>query len=331
MISTKSLSIIGLAAIVATTCGFVLGQTPPSTIKDYIGTAKVAAGADWGGVFLRLCIPSPARPAVAAATGTAPRMIPRRETWHAEPARVADNLYFLGTKIVSSWALVGDQGIILIEALWDYAAQDEILDGMKKLGLDSRKVKYVILSHAHPDHDGGARLLQDAIPGVHLIYGAGDWDAVEKADNHLGGKPKRDLVGKDGMRVSVGSASVQIVTMPGHTDGTLSYLFEIRDNGKPLRVAYIGGEVMPFDGDAAYYERYLASAGKMAKAAADYGATVLLTNHSEYDNAFYKSHFAASRKAGEPNPFEVGAAAVARYLAVFENCAIADRIRATGK
>ena len=62
-------------------------------------------------------------------------------------------------------------------------------------------------------------------------------DAVEKSTNRPGGKPKRDMVGTDGQRLSVGDASIQIVTMPGHTPGTLSYLFEVRDNGKPLRVA----------------------------------------------------------------------------------------------
>ena len=56
------------------------------------------------------------------------------------------------------------------------------------------------------------------------------------------------------MKVSVGDAAIQIVTMPGHTPGTLSYLFEIRDNGKPLRVAYVGGTAIPFNGTAAYYD-----------------------------------------------------------------------------
>ena len=108
------------------------------------------------------------------------RGTPARETWYAEPAKVADNLYFLGTKIHSAWALAGSEGIIVIEALFDYAAKDEILDGLRKVGLDPGKVKYVILSHAHGDHDGGAKLLQDAIPGVHLIYGAEDWDSIDK-------------------------------------------------------------------------------------------------------------------------------------------------------
>jgi metallo-beta-lactamase class B len=241
---------------------------------------------------------------------------------------VTDSLYFLGTKVHSAWAVAGSEGIVVIEALFDYAAKDEILDGLKKVGLDQSKVKYVLLSHAHADHDGGAKLLQDQLPGAHLIYGQEDWDAIEKAATHTGGKPKRDKTGDDGMVVSVGDASVRIVTTPGHTPGTLSFLFEVRDHGKPLRVAYVGGTAIPFNGSASYYDTYLASSKKMAKAAADYGATALLSNHSEFDDAYFKAHAAVDRKAGEANPFDVGADGVARYFAVVQSCVMAAKLRA---
>jgi len=321
-----------VAFILAGTVGMASAQTPAARMEDDLRKAKIDAGLDWAGTFLRLCIPPPAepQPARAAATG-APRRPPARETWYAEPAKVADNLYFVGTKIHSAWAIVGSEGIIIIEALYDYAASDEILGGMKKLGLDQSKVKYVILSHAHADHDGGAKQLQDAFAGAHLIYGREDWDAVDRSANHAGGKPKRDVVGTDGMKVSVGDATVQIVTTPGHTPGTLSYLFDVRDNGKPLRIAYVGGTAIPFNATAAYYDGYIASSKKMANAAADYRATALLSNHSEFDNAWLKAHSAADRAAGEANPFEVGADAVARYFSVVGYCAEAAKLRATGQ
>jgi metallo-beta-lactamase class B len=308
--------------------GIAQSQTPPQSIDSYLSAAKVAAGTEWAGTFLRLCIPPPPS-APGAPAGN--RATPARETWYAEPAKVADNFYFIGTKIHSAWALVGSQGIIVIEALFDYAAKDEILGGLKKLGLDSSKVKYVVLSHAHGDHDGGAKILQDAIPSVHLVYGAEDWDAIDKAQTHMGGKPKRDVTGDDGMTIAVGDASLRIVTMPGHTPGTLSYLFEMRDHGKPMRIAYVGGAAIPFNASAEYYDRYIASAKKMAKAAADYGATAVLSNHTEFDDAYFKAHSADDRKDGEANPFNVGADGVARYFAVVDACSTAAKLRATGK
>ncbi len=69
----------------------------------------------------------------------------------------------------------------------------------------------------------------------------------------------------------------------------------------------------------------------MAQAAADFGATALLSNHSEFDDAYFKAHTAAHREPGESNPFDVGANGVARYFSVVQSCATAAEIRAGGK
>ena len=77
-------------------------------------------------------------------------------------------------------------------------------------------------------------------------------------------------------------------------------------------MAYVGGTAIPFNGTPAYYDQYIASSNKFAKAAADYGATVLLSNHTEFDNGYYKAHTAAFRKSAEPNPFDVGSETASR-------------------
>ena len=169
------------------------------------------------------------------------------------------------------------------------------------------------------------------MPKARLVYGGPDWDLVDKSTNRPGGKPKRDMVGDDGMTLSVGDASVQIVTTPGHTAGTLSFLFEVKDNGKPLRVAYVGGTAIPFDAAPAYYDGYIASVRKIGKSAADFGATTLLSNHTEFDNGYYKAHTAANRKAGEANPFDVGRDAVDRYFTLVDQCTTAAKLRAAPK
>ena len=322
--------IVGAALAATAGVGFPIAQTA-TTVDGLVSAGKRSAGSEWAGTFLRLCVPPP--PAVGRESGgpapnATPPAPPARSSWYAEPAKVADNLYVLGTKIHNAWALVGSEGIIVFEALFDYAAPDEIADGMRKLGLDVNRVRYVVISHAHGDHDGGAKFLQDKMPKARLVYGGPDWDAVDKSTNRPGGKPKRDLVGDDGTKLTVGDASVQIITTPGHTPGTLSFLFEIRDNGKPLRVAYVGGTAIPFDGTAAYYDGYIASVKKMAKAAADFNATVLLSNHTEFDNGYYKAHTAANRKPGDSNPFDVGRDAVGRYFMVVEQCSTAAKLRA---
>src|SRR5450631_286322 len=102
-------------AVLSAIVGIASAQAPNPSVDSYIATAKAAAGTDWAGTFLRLCIPPSAGPQATggqagAGRGTGASRTPARETWYAEPAKVADNLYFLGTKIHSAWALVGSQG-----------------------------------------------------------------------------------------------------------------------------------------------------------------------------------------------------------------------------
>jgi hypothetical protein len=51
---------------------------------------------------------------------------PAKETWHAEPVKVFDNLYFLGMKEFSAWAVNTSAGIIIIDSLFDYSVDDEV-------------------------------------------------------------------------------------------------------------------------------------------------------------------------------------------------------------
>src|SRR4029077_2451927 len=79
--------------------------------------------------------------------------------------------------------------------------------------------------------------------------------------------------------------------------------------------------------DVPHFDIYIASQKKMSKAASDAGATVLITNHSEFDNTVTKIQLMAARKPGEPSPFEAGASAVRRYFRVTEECAQAARLK----
>ena len=65
----------------------------------------------------------------------------------------------------------------------------------------------------------------------------------------------------------------------------------------------------------------------MAEAAAKANATILMSNHSEFDNAVTKIKLLAARKAGEPHPFELGREAVQRYFKVMDECAQVARLK----
>ena len=164
-----------LAFLASSIAGSAAGQQTamPNTVEGLQSAAKDAAGLEFPGTFMRLCVPPP--PSPPGGRGGGPGGPPARERWYAEPARIGDNLYFLGTREHNSFALVARNGeIIIIDALYEYATPDEIIGGLTKLGLNPSNVRYVLLAHAHGDHDGGAKYLQDAIPGVTIVYGEGD-------------------------------------------------------------------------------------------------------------------------------------------------------------
>jgi metallo-beta-lactamase class B len=314
-----------------------LAQTP-AEVDSHIAAAKAAAGQDFRGTFVNLCLPGAAPGGArgggaARGAGGAPAT-PDRAGWYASPYKVFDNLYWLGSRQFSSWALSTSGGIIVIDTNFSYAIEPEIVEGLTKLGLNPRDVKYVIISHAHGDHDQGAALLQSRY-GAKVVMGAPDWDAtLQRPATATGGVPKRDItVGPDGMKLTLGETTVNIIPTPGHTPGTLSYVFPVIDQGKTVMVAYSGGTLTgAFGTDGAKWDEYIASQKKIAKAAADAGASVILSNHSEYDGAYTKARLVgAKREVGEENPFIVGSAGVQRYFTVMAECATASKLRLGAK
>jgi metallo-beta-lactamase class B len=315
------------------TCGLVsfflissvaFAQNPQNEIDAHLTAARDAAGFDFTGTLARLCV---APPFTTGIRDVAPGKPPARETWFTEPAKVFDNLYFVGSKIHSSWALTTSDGIILIDTLFTYNSEEEIVGGLKKLGLDPAKVKYVIITHAHSDHVGGAKLMQDRFKS-RIVMGGPDWDSIEKSVNgYPEGKPKRDIVADDGQKLTLGDTTVTILTTPGHTPGTLSMTFPVKDHGRTLNVAYAGGTAFNFPSTVPNFDIYIQSQKKMAAAAAAANATILMTNHSEFDYATTKIKLLGVRKAGEPHPYEIGKEAVARYFTVTGECAEAQRLK----
>jgi metallo-beta-lactamase class B len=302
-------------------------QNTADEIDAHLVAARNAAGFDFTGTLARLCVAPQAIPSTLR--DVAPGPAPARDTWFAEPAKVFDNLYFVGSKIHNSWALTSSEGIILLDTLWTYNSDEEIVGGLKKLGLDPAKVKYVIISHAHPDHVGGAKLMQDRY-GSRIVMGGPDWASIEKSVNgYPEGKPKRDIVADDGQKIALGDTAVTLIATPGHTPGTLSMIFTVKDNGKPLTVAYSGGTAFNFPSTVANFDAYIKSQTKMAAAAASANATILMSNHSEFDSATTKIRILATRKPGEPHPFDLGNEAVARYFVVTGECAQAARLKLT--
>jgi metallo-beta-lactamase class B len=334
----ESRLLVALALGVAATA--VAGQQPPDPAAPHLAAARAAAGADFGGVFELIC----GQAAPPASTGRkppaspspAPRRAgpPERSTWHAEPAKVFDNLYFVGQTEFSAWAVTTSAGIIIIDTIFDYSVEDEVVGGLKKLGLDPNAIKYVIVSHGHGDHSGGAKFLQDKF-NARVILSASDWDLLDKSS---GSRLRRDMIATDGMKLTLGDTALTLCLTPGHTLGTISTLIPVKDHGTPHLVAEWGGTAFNWSsGSAAYiapdrparfwYETYSNSARRFRDIAEKAGADVIIANHTIFDGSKTKIPALQQRAARDPHPYVIGADGVRRYMTVVDECAQAGLAR----
>ena len=314
------------------------------TPEAHIAAAKAAAGDDFQNLFNFQCYgPGPggqrAAPGAAArgGQGTAarggpgagrgtgrggggrgPQATPDRSTWHAEPVKAFDNLYFFGQSEYSVWAITTSQGIIVMDTIFDYSVEDEVVNGMKQMGLEPANIKYAVVSHAHPDHDGGARYLQEHY-GTRVIMSPADWDVLDKQTN--GTKPKRDMEATDGQKLTLGDTTVTLYITPGHTPGTISSVFTVRDHGTPHTAALWGGVGLNTDKSAV--EKYIQSAQRFRDIVKRAGADVILTNHTDWDRSKINLPLLAKGASAGPNPYIVGNARALNFLKVAEECALA--------
>jgi len=244
---------------------------------------------------------------------------------------VFDNLYFLGQTEYTAWAVVTSDGIIVIDPLFDYSVEDEVWNGLTKLGLDPKRIRYVVISHAHSDHVGGARFLQDR--GARIVMSAADWDLLA-TDPGSWPKAKRDIVATDGQKLTLGDTTLTLHFTPGHTLGTMSTIIPVKDGNRTHVAALWGGTgfnwrnnggrnryITPERPATFWYDHYSASARKFRDIATKAGADVLLSNHPATDASTIKLPALAKRKPGEPHPYVIGADSVSRFLTVAEECA----------
>jgi metallo-beta-lactamase class B len=289
-------------------------QSLSEAAMAHVDAAREVAG-EHAGMVDRLC-PRPG-PRPAGATRPPARAVPSRDEWHAEPVRVFDNLLFVGMTEFSTWAVTTSDGIIVIDPIFDYSVEDEVVDGLRKLGLDPADIRYVLVSHGHYDHAGGAKYLQDRF-GARVLLADADWNLLEQ--NGADWIPRRDIEVVDGQKLTLGDTTLEMYLTPGHTNGTISTLIPVRDGSQPHVAALWGGTLFNFGPDAARFSAYAASADRFREIAMRAGADVLLSNHTDYDGSKDKLPALANRSAGGPHPYVVGTDSVRRYLTVAHEC-----------
>jgi metallo-beta-lactamase class B len=140
--------------------------------------------------------------------------------------------------------------------------------------------------------------------------------------------PARDLVLAEGEPIVLGDTTITAVAIPGHTPGALGYIFPVFDGGTRHVAGLFGGTVLATQyTPAPGLTQYVNSIAHYLEIARTMGVDVELQNHPIFDDTPARLAALASRQAGQPHPFVMGADAYQRFWGIVSECMQADIIR----
>lgn len=228
------------------------------------------------------------------------------------PIKVFDNLYFVGPGSVSVWLIQTTDGLIMIDSAQEPLV-DHVIDSVRKAGFDPKNIRYILITHGHLDHFGGAGKIQ-AASGARVAALEEDWTLIEATYKNPGrgnrdpGVPlKRDMVLREGQTLTLGKTEIKVYKMPGHTPGSATFAFTVYDNGKPHKALVFGGPGQRNGVEGG--TQFLESLRRLKKEFADVEVPVHVHSYlNTYPppsggTVFEPAKQLAQRKPGQPHPF----------------------------
>jgi metallo-beta-lactamase class B len=184
---------------------------------------------------------APDHPAVTAHERTyTPRSIlernmgtPEDQTTAFPPHKIIGNIYYVGTKTLSSFLIVTPQGNILIDSTYERNVRT-IEKSVQQLGFKFSDIKVLLGSHAHGDHQEGDALVKQ-LTGARVMVMAEDVPDL-KAIKPGGKEHPVDKMLHDGETVTLGDATLVAHLTAGHTRGCTTWTTKVIDGGKPYNV-----------------------------------------------------------------------------------------------
>jgi metallo-beta-lactamase class B len=244
-----------------------------------------------------------------------------------QPAKIFDNVYAIGNVGTVAYVIQTPAGLMMIDALGANQVESDLLPGFMKLGLDPAQVKTILVAHGHADHFGGSAYFQQKF-GSKVYVSAPDWTLMETPPRGRGpgtpppaAPPKRDGELRDGESVTLGNVSVRAFAVPGHTPGSMGFIFPVIDRGERHVAALYGGSwLTPGLLNDEAMNTYIASVAHFRQATVDAGVDAWLQNHPLMVPFQDWLTRLSSRGRNDANPFVVGRAEYQKFLDVIDGC-----------
>src|SRR5271168_2537292 len=161
------------------------------------------------------------------------------------PFKIADNLYYVGSKDLASYLVVTPQGDILINSSLE-ASVPLIEKSVEQRGFRMTDIRILLISHAHSDHDAGSAAILKMTGAKYMVMD-GDVAVVESGgakdfaypnDRYPAAKVDRAL--HDGDEVRLGGAVLVAHKTAGHTRGCTTWTMRAMDEGRLRDVVIVG-------------------------------------------------------------------------------------------
>ncbi len=232
-----------------------------------------------------------------------------------------DGFYFVGTVSVGQYVMkTPDGGYVLFDTMNNAAdVQNITIPQLQSAGIDPAKLRALIVTHGHGDHDGGVLELQSRFSPATTVVGSADYGA---------NKPYQATVQVNSSDLNPHTLNVAGLTMtalatPGHTPGTTSFILPVTYKGEQHKIAYLGGSAFP--GTAAAALQYMRAAETMYQQAKAQKADSSINSHSFEDKT--ADRIKAIRAQGgiaSSNPMIMGTEKVQLAFATLRACSAAQ-------
>jgi metallo-beta-lactamase class B len=219
------------------------------------------------------------------------------------PHRVMDNLYYVGTSMLSSFLITTPEGHILVSSNYE-SSVPVIRASVEELGFAFDDIEILISGHAHPDHIEGDALVKE-LTGAEVVVGRLEVPAVEAFRTPDGDPLPIDRIVDDGDTVTLGGTTLTAHLLPGHTKGCLAWSLDLEENGRTYYgfiECSLNGRFLDYvDNDD--YPNIVEDMRATYRKAREIPAEVFVSSHGVFYGLDEKHAKLATRGDGDPNPF----------------------------
>lgn len=236
-------------------------------------------------------------------------------------AKIFDDLIIVAQKETACYILKTSSGLVIIDGIWpSEKVYNELCKAINDAGWTTIPITKFIMTHGHIDHVGcGKLLVENHNVKTYLSKVDDELRLNSSCEEDYLESFKRfpiDCFLKDNDEINCGDKTIKVIHTPGHTDGTMSFVFPVTENDQIYYAALFGGAT-PFWNDEKAKITQIESIKKFKSTTKNLHVDVAFTNHTAFDSGLERIEYSKSRMKHLPNIYILGESGAQKFLDVF--------------